>query len=84
MFQLFRLEEQCYEFIAKNIEVLIDNVDFHAIILEDASTLKDRHETDTIDIIDNVRYHLTAASLEEAHDKLEIIDNLLINLNLDA
>ena len=63
---------------------VIDNCEFHDIIREDAQSVECREDVDSIDIIDQIRYHLTAESLDEAHDKLEIIDLLLEQLDLDA
>lgn len=65
-------------------------------ILEDASSLKMRQETDTIDIIDDLRYAINeeSQSANEAHisierlmlkeKKLHLIDKLLKELNLEC
>ena len=48
MFLLHRLEDQCTEFLADNIEAMAENTDLHRMIEEDAGTVKDRQETDSI------------------------------------
>ena len=63
---------------------MLDNAEFHQLIREDASEVANREEVDTVDVIDNVRYHLTASSIDEAHDRLALIDDLLEKLSLDA
>lgn len=63
---------------------MIDREDFHDIVREDASALEKREDVDSIDVIDNIRFHLTANSIDEAHDKLMLIDSLLEVLDLDA
>lgn len=83
-FELHRLEELCYEFCAKNVENLVDNSEFHQLILEDAANVKERQATDSIETIDNIRYHLAATTIAKAQKKLELIENLLIQLSLEA
>lgn len=51
--------------------------------------MTNREETDTISIIDDVRYHITSkvgsfSELEEAQSKLKVIDDLLEDLGLEA
>ena len=65
-------------------------------ILEDASSLKMRQETDTIDIIDDLRYAINEESqilmqaqisierLMLREKKLYFIDNILKELNLEC
>uniref|UniRef100_A0A914WAR9 BTB domain-containing protein n=1 Tax=Plectus sambesii TaxID=2011161 RepID=A0A914WAR9_9BILA len=84
MFDLGRLEDQCCLFIADHLEQMIDNSELHMLIMEDAGNVQGREDVDSIDVIDNVRYHLTAQSMDEAHDKLQLIDHLLISLGLEA
>lgn len=48
-----------------------------------------RQETDSIPIIDDIRYHITGqvasfAELEDSQDKLRLIDHLLEDLDLEA
>ena len=59
---------------------------FHQLIVEDAARVKGRQETDTIETIDDVRYHINLLYQNslEANQKHEIINQLLEHLNLDA
>lgn len=88
-FNLQQLENQCYSFIASHIEKMKDMPELQELILQDADEVEGRQETDTIPIIDDIRYHVTLAvqdmsSMSEAQDKLRIIDDLLEELGLDA
>ena len=57
--------------------------------MEDASNVKDREETDSIMIVDDIRYHISAnvktfSAVQEAEDKLKALDELLIRLGLEC
>lgn len=89
LFELVRLELDCSAFMANNIEFIASRADFEELVLEDASLVRQRQETDSIDIIDDIRYHITSnvqtfSGMEEATEKLRRIDNLLEKLNLVA
>ncbi|KAL3852443.1 hypothetical protein ACJMK2_016080 [Sinanodonta woodiana] len=89
LFNLPRLEDQCAEFIANDLDEVIVQEEFHEIVKEDAAKVKDRQETDTIDIIDSVRFHLTNfvqtySEMEEANEELRLIDKLLEELGLEG
>ncbi|XP_063400743.1 ankyrin repeat and BTB/POZ domain-containing protein 1-like [Mytilus trossulus] len=89
LFSLPRLEDQCAEFIANNIEKILEQEDFAELVKQDAAEVKGRQETDTIDIIDNIRFHLTFSiqtygEMEEANEKLRLIDDLLEELELEG
>lgn len=58
-------------------------------ILHDAHSIQGRQESDSIDIIDTIRYHLTShvqlySEIEEANVRLALIDHLLESLGLDC
>lgn len=58
-------------------------------MLEDARNVKGREETDTVDIVDEIRYYissfvLTYSDMEEANEKLRLIDDLLEELDIEA
>ncbi|XP_014678194.1 PREDICTED: ankyrin repeat and BTB/POZ domain-containing protein 1-like [Priapulus caudatus] len=55
LFQLSRMEVSCTEFIATHLESVVEMTDFHRVIESDAASVKARQETDTIDIVDDVR-----------------------------
>ncbi len=68
---------------------MIGQEDFICIVKEDADNLQQRHETDSIDIIDEVRFYITSfiqtySEMEEANDKLKLIDDLLEDLYLEG
>ena len=89
MFFLRRLEDQCTEFLADNIEAMAENEDLHRMIEEDAGTVKDRQETDSIQVVDDIRSHIrkrvrTMSDMTEAEYKMSVVDNLLEDLDLEA
>ncbi|XP_003740768.1 ankyrin repeat and BTB/POZ domain-containing protein 1 [Galendromus occidentalis] len=89
MFELARLEDQCVAFISNRLEHFVDDVEFHELVIEDAKQVKERQETDSIAIIDDIRYHISAnvqtfAEIEDANEKLFLIDQFLFRLNLEA
>lgn len=89
MFSLHRLEDQCTEFLADNIEAMAENTDLHRMIEEDAGTVKDRQETDSIQVVDDIRSHIrkrvrTMSDMTEAEYKMSVVDNLLDDLDLEA
>lgn len=53
-----RLEEFAARYLADRLEHYIDEADFHEVILESASRIKARQETDTIELLDDIRYYL--------------------------
>lgn len=68
---------------------MIHSEDFKELVLEDARNVKGREETDTVDIVDEIRYYissfvLTYSDMEEANEKLRLIDDLLEELDIEA
>ncbi|XP_062595032.1 ankyrin repeat and BTB/POZ domain-containing protein 1-like [Saccostrea cucullata] len=89
LFNQARLEDQCSEFIAINLENFVHREDFAQLVREDASEIKGRQETDSIGIIDDIRFHITNfvqtySEMEEANEQLRLVDDLLEDLNLDG
>lgn len=89
LLELTRLEAQCTEFMANNVESVIKLSEFRQLIVDDAKQVISRQETDTIDVIDDIRYYITSHCLtitetEEANEKLRLIDNLLEELDLEG
>ncbi|XP_076362271.1 ankyrin repeat and BTB/POZ domain-containing protein 1-like [Tachypleus tridentatus] len=89
LFKLPRLEDQCAEFMSKHLEEIVETPEFNALVKEDALEVKERQDTDSIAVIDDIRYHITSnvqtfSEMEEANDKLSLIDNLLENLGLEG
>ncbi|KAJ2893953.1 BTB/POZ domain-containing protein [Zalerion maritima] len=54
-----RLENFAGRYLAYRLEDYIDEDDFAALIKESAERVKDRQETDTIELLDDIRYFLS-------------------------
>lgn len=86
LFNIPRLEHQCIEFMAKNIEEVVQEEGFRQLVQEDAKNIKERQETDSIDIIDEIRYVLRTTNLnslsaiDEADRRLECLNIMLEDL----
>ena len=69
---------------------MVQDERFQELVLEDARSVKARQETDSIDIIDEIRYVLkttnlnSLASIGEVDRQLECLDNFLDDLDLEA
>lgn len=89
LFRLSRLEDQCTEYMAKIIEKLVEQAEFAEMIREDAEAVEKRHETDSIPLVDDIRFHITSnvqtfSAIEEANQKLEALEQLLSSIDLDC
>lgn len=89
LFRLPRLENQCIEFMAKHLAKVVELPEFHEVVREDAKEVKLRQETDSITVIDDIRYYISAnarsnTEIIDANQKLKLIDDLLMTLGLDA
>ena len=54
-----RLEEFAARYLAHRLEDYIDEEEFRELIRESASRLRARQETDTIELLDDIRYYLS-------------------------
>ncbi|CDK26475.1 unnamed protein product [Kuraishia capsulata CBS 1993] len=54
-----RLETYAARVIANRLEEYINEPDFEDVVLESAERIENRHDTDTIDLIDDIRFYLT-------------------------
>lgn len=68
---------------------IVEQREFADLVLEDARHVTAREETDSIDIIDEVRFYVanvvnTVSDLQDAEDKLRLIDQLLEDLDIDG
>jgi ankyrin repeat/BTB/POZ domain-containing protein 1 len=54
-----RLEEFAARYIAYRLEHYIDQPEFAELVLESANRVKARQETDTVELIDDLRYYLS-------------------------
>ncbi|KFO69428.1 Ankyrin repeat and BTB/POZ domain-containing protein 1, partial [Cuculus canorus] len=89
LFQLTRLEDQCTEYMAKIIEKLVELEEFVAAVKENAEAVEERQETDSIPLVDDIRFHITSnvqtySAIEEANQKLEALENLLASIGLEC
>ncbi|XP_042879642.1 ankyrin repeat and BTB/POZ domain-containing protein 1-like isoform X1 [Penaeus japonicus] len=89
MFQLPRLEDQCVAYMAKNLDQVLELQELHDLVLADAGEVQGRQETDTVTIVDELRYHISSAvqstsEIYEARTKLESLEALLEDLGIEA
>ncbi|OWA52724.1 Ankyrin repeat and BTB/POZ domain-containing protein 1 [Hypsibius exemplaris] len=87
--QLPRLQAVCVQFVASHIELLVREPELKKLIAEDAAQVSNREDTDTIEVVDDIRCCITnnlqtLSQTEEAHARLLLIDALLQELGLDA
>lgn len=54
-----RLEEFAARYLAQRLEDYIDDPEFHELIRESAHRIQRREETDTIELLDDIRYYLS-------------------------
>lgn len=57
--RVHRLEEFGARYIAYRLERYIDEPEFKELVRESAARIKQRQETDTVEIIDDIRYYLS-------------------------
>ncbi|KAJ8371899.1 hypothetical protein AAFF_G00298910 [Aldrovandia affinis] len=89
LYRLSRLEDQCTELMAKIIEKLVEREEFAEMIQEDAQTVQAREETDSIPLVDDIRFHIannvqTYSEIEEASQRLEALEELLSTIGLEC
>jgi ankyrin repeat/BTB/POZ domain-containing protein 1 len=68
---------------------LVEKPEFADMIKEDAGAVEDRHETDSIPLVDDIRFHITSnvqtfSAIEEANVKLDALDQLLSTIGLEC
>jgi hypothetical protein len=90
--QVQRLEEFAARYIAYRLERYIDEPDFAELVKESARRVKARQETDTIELVDDIRYYLSErfrlrfedSGLEELMDEnAEALANAAEELNIN-
>jgi len=89
LFQLPKLEDACTRFIAENLDQMVEGPELARLVCEDASSVRERQATDSIGVVDDVRYHITSAvqtfsEMAEASERLRLMDQLLDRLGLGA
>lgn len=75
--------------LSSHILQMVCHPDFAVLVQEDAKNVQDRQETDSIGIIDDIRFHITNyvqtfSDMYEADQKLAIIDAFLEELELEG
>uniref|UniRef100_A0A8C6EKF0 Ankyrin repeat and BTB domain containing 1 n=1 Tax=Microcebus murinus TaxID=30608 RepID=A0A8C6EKF0_MICMU len=83
LFHLARLEDQCAQFMAK----VLDKV--RPAVREEAAAVASRQETDSIPLVDDIRFHVAAAAqthsaAADAQRRLRALQDLLVALGLDC
>lgn len=89
LFRLARLEDQCTEYMAKVIEKLVEQEDFVEAVREEAAAVAARQETDSIPLVDDIRFHVgsavqTRSAMEQAQQRLQALEHLLVAIGLDC
>jgi ankyrin repeat/BTB/POZ domain-containing protein 1 len=90
LFNVPKLEHQCIEFMANYIEEIINDEKFKKLVISDAENVKARQETDSIDIIDELRFVLrttnldSLASIQEAENRLSSLNTFLEDLGFQV
>ncbi|KAK3861251.1 hypothetical protein Pcinc_032762 [Petrolisthes cinctipes] len=89
LFQLPRLEDQCVTCMAKNLDQVVETQEFRDLVLDDADEVRGRQETDSVPIIDDLRFHISSAvqtvsGIMEARTKLSVIEAVLDDLGIEA
>jgi len=88
-FDLSRLEAKCTFFMAKNLDKIVNSEEFSSLVLEDAMSVMERQETDSVPLVDDIRHHLTQvcqtiSEYEENKLKLHLLDVLMSRLGIDC
>lgn len=91
-FNLPRLESDCCRYMADALDEIIDNPGLAELIQEDAKAIKNRQETDSIPLVDDIRHHLYNAILPSysgdvscfAEHRIELLESLLKKLDLEC
>ena len=68
---------------------LVERPDFADLIHADAGAVEARQETDSIPLVDEIRFHIssnvqTYSAIEEAQQKLTALELLLTNIGLEC
>uniref|UniRef100_H2ZB42 BTB/POZ domain-containing protein 8 n=1 Tax=Ciona savignyi TaxID=51511 RepID=H2ZB42_CIOSA len=86
-FDLPKLEDTCTMYMAKILDKLVETDEFAELVEEDAASVRDRQEVDSVPLVDDIRYHLTNSvqnysQMEEANFKLAALNALLSRLGI--
>lgn len=67
----------------------MEKEEFAEMVKEDAALLEERHETDSVPLVDDIRFHIasnvqTYSAIEEANQKLGALEGLLFSIDIDC
>lgn len=68
---------------------LVEVQEFAEMIKEDAQAVEARQETDSIPLVDDIRFHITSnvqtySAIEEANQRLDALEQLLARIGLEC
>lgn len=68
---------------------VVETQEFRDLVLDDADEVRGRQETDSVPIIDDLRFHISSAvqtvsGIMEARTKLSVIEAVLEDLGIEA
>ena len=85
LYQLARLERACTQLMATELQALCQCRDFEHLVREDAAVVTGRQETDSIEVVDQIRFQVgTVGTMETVPARLEALQHLLTRLGLDC
>ncbi|CAF3442992.1 unnamed protein product [Rotaria socialis] len=90
LFDLIKLEHQCIRFITDHLEEVLEQEEFKNFVLEDAASVVDRQEKDSIPIIDDLKFYLAefstvnASDMDETSEKIKLLDDFLEDIGLNV
>lgn len=66
---------------------LVEQPELAEAIKEDAASVEERQATDSVPLVDEIRFHITGnvqtySEIEEANQKLEALEELLFSINI--
>lgn len=72
-----KLEEFGARYIADRLELYLGEEEFRELVRESAERIEGRQETDTIEVVDDVRYYLQGRFRRRAEERFEDVQKLL-------
>lgn len=85
LYQLPRLERACVRVMAMELEALCQLEDFVELVQQDAAEVQGRQETDSIEIVDQIRFLIgTVGPMETVPTRLDALHDMLTSLGLEC
>lgn len=77
----------CIHARRSRLSQLVEQPDLAEVIKEDADSVEGREATDSVPLVDEIRFHITSnvqtySEIEEANQKLEALEELLSSINI--